>query len=106
MTQPITLPYHVDVTQAMIDSGEPGDCDACPVALSLYSQLLSGSPEKNIYVEVQRKKIDINGWIYETPQSVDEFIGRFDYEDEDLPVEPFEFIITNRYDTIKEVSYE
>ena len=105
--QPIDLPYRVVVTQDFIDSGDPGDCDSCPVALSLYSQLIEGSPGRNIFVEVQRDKIDLNGWLYETPQDASEFIMMFDMEERaDVRHRdtPFEFTITHRYDTIKEVA--
>ena len=95
MTQPITLPYHVDVTQAMIAAGRPDDYDSCPVALSLYSQLVKGSPEKNVSVEVRTHGIDLNGWIYDMPKEAAEFITRFDDRGYEGPVEPFEFTITN-----------
>ena len=102
MTQPIDLPYTVVVTQDFIDSGEPGDSDSCPVALSLYSQLLSGSPEKNIFVEVRTYSIGINGWVYDMPKEASEFIMMFDMEERvDMKYRdtPFEFAITNRYNT-------
>ena len=106
MTQPIALPYHVVVPQAMIDSGRPDEYDSCPVALSLYSQLIEGDPGRNISVEVYHDKIEINGWAYETPQDAADFIKMFDMEqraDVKYRDTPFEFDITHRYNTVKEV---
>ncbi len=77
----------INVTANHIDSGIKCDSGACPVALALQEAF----PDKKwIYVDMW--KMQIGGYHTEPPESVSEFIDKFDnpYQDPKW-LEPFDF---------------
>lgn len=77
----------VNVTAAHIAAGKPDDGCNCAVALAVAEAVgCPGNPEWS--VDVSNKWIYIDSKRYETPQSVKDFISRYD---SGLSVTPFQF---------------
>lgn len=82
----------INVTQEHINTGEAGNCKACPVALALLDAgialagLSVGQDEITWMRSVPTYRID-------TPSRVAKFIEAFD---EGAPVKPFSFILQEK----------
>ena len=88
----MSLTLSVNVTDDDIFQGEPGECDTCPIALAIEraAEKISRRGDwvhAEVFTEHAWLRIGPNRYRASLPQSVQDFIGRYDNA---LPAEPFE----------------
>lgn len=80
----------IEVTQADIDKGTPGDSCRCPVALAVARQLGIEAAEGNLAVMDRMVKVHYEDYRwrdrYRLPVEAEDFIEAFDCQDEVQPL--------------------